>query len=172
MVTTEHQKPVLVPVFDGLACLTNLDIVDNGLRYLVRATDDRHYRAIQTITIEHEGECVTFFHVHFSNRTDWAREHVRETITVAAEQPELPIILGDLNVLDIQGMADLYSPRYHTSYDVEPYISFPSKDEVLDYVLLPHGMTFTSVQCTEDVLSDHRPLLVEIDTAAATASLV
>lgn len=167
MVTRENNQPINVPVFDGLACLTNVDVINHELIRLTRAKDDCHFRAIQKVHIQFKGQEFIFFHTHFSNRADWARFHLEETLTIADKEPIQPIIIGDLNILDINDVKDVFdrsSLKYICSYDVRRYVSFPAKNEVLDYVLLPEDFRFTDIICEKDGLADHRPLVTVIES--------
>jgi len=102
---------------------------------------------------------VIFYHTHFSNRDPWAFLHLEETITLSKSENELPIIVGDLN---IKSAGEIVKNNYKISWMKSKYCSYPSKNDTLDYVLIPKKWTFGDINCTKDGLSDHRPLITHI----------
>ena len=165
-VITEYGKVMTVPIFDSLACLTNLPVVHQHLHYLQKKLDDRHFRGMQEITLRVDGNEITFFHAHFSNRDDFARWHTEETFALACKQKKKPIIIGDLNVLKSSVLPEVCGSLYDCSYDVKQYISFPSKNETLDYVLIPRkSYKFKEIRGEGDNLSDHRALITVVEVA-------
>lgn len=161
-VETEHKKPVEVPVFDGLACFTNHEILNKKLIKLKRQEDDRHFRAIQEVEIKFNDNKLTFFHTHFSNRDDWALSHLKETLEII-NRNLLPVIVGDLNIKKTDDLINLCKDTYSISYEFKEYYSFSEKEETLDYVLIPKNQfKFVKLECNINDISDHKPLIVTI----------
>jgi hypothetical protein len=94
-----------------------------------------------------------------------SKAHLEETKEYLTAHRERPILVGDLNILHPDVVSVTLGPAgFVSSYDKEPYLSYPSKDEVLDYIVIPNERyTFTSVRCGHDGCSDHRALIAEIE---------
>lgn len=161
-VETEHKQPVKVPVFDGLACFTNHEVLNKELIKLKKQDEDRHFRAIQQLEVKFNGNKLTFFHTHFSNRDDWAIFHLKETLEIINNNP-LPIIVGDLNIKKTDDLISICKDKYSISYEFKKYYSFSEKEETLDYVLIPGDkFKFVKLECDINDISDHKPLIVNI----------
>lgn len=163
MLRTESKKILKTSVFDGLACLSSMPIVEVKNFRLKQAEEDEHFRIIQKIVVQNDGLPISFYHVHFSNRDNLARMHLKETLDLAAKELLRPIIVGDFNMRMVQDLIDIAESAYEISWLEKKYFSYPLKNETLDYVLLPKGKyRFINIVCDEDELSDHRPLLAMI----------
>ena len=150
-------------VLDGLLCLTNLPVLENRLVHLERQNDDKHYRSIQVIKVISANKEILFYNTHYSNRDDWAKLHLQETKRYLTKKKENPIILGDLNIMKSEIITGVLGDDFECSYDFKNYISFPSKNEVLDYVVIPKKLyKFNNVECNCDNCSDHRALIIDI----------
>lgn len=53
---------------------------------------------------------------------------------------------------------------YKLSYDYKAYDSYPKDNGCLDYVAIPDEFAFSQVELLEEYLSDHKGLLVNINT--------
>lgn len=161
---TEHGQEVKKLVFDGLLCLTNLPIIEHKMVRLKREDADRHYRAIQIIKVLLDGKEVLFYHTHYSNTNEWSKLHLQETKEYLMDKKVYPIIVGDLNILKPEVIKEVLLDKFECSYDIKQYVSFPSKNEVLDYVVVPKGLyKFNDIRCDYDNCSDHRALIVDIN---------
>ncbi|MBU0930302.1 MAG: endonuclease/exonuclease/phosphatase family protein [Nanoarchaeota archaeon] len=161
---TEHKQKINVLVFDGLACLTNHKILNKGIIKLKKQFDDKHYRIIQKVKININGKNIIFYHTHFSNRDDWAIIHLRETIKKAEKEKKLPIIIGDLNMINTKDLTNNSKSKYKNSYEFKKYYSFPQKKETLDYILIPkNNFKFIKVKCSTKGMSDHKALIGVIE---------
>lgn len=159
----EHGQELKQLVFDGLLCLTDLPILEHKVVRLKREDADKHYRALQIVKVLWSGNEVLFYHVHYSNTEDWSRLHLQETREYFTTNNISPIILGDLNILEPQIIREVLGDKYKCSYDNKKYFSFPSKSQVLDYIVIPtEQYSFESVKCDYDNCSDHRALIAEI----------
>lgn len=160
---SEGGKLIGVPVYDGLCLLTNLSIIEHSDIKLKKAVDDRHDRIIQRIVLSKNNHELILFHTHFSNRDDWAKNHLEETINLAKKETGLPIIVGDLNIKVQENIMKIAGEDYDSSWFIKKYISFPSEGEAFDYVLLPKiGYIFENISCLGDCLSDHKALIAII----------
>jgi|SRR3989344_743519 len=164
MLLSEGGVPLKTTVFDGLGMISNLKIKSVNEMRLKKHETDRHFRIIQRIVLEKDNKEIIVYHTHFSNKEDLSKWHLEETIVMAKKESNLPIILGDLNILNPQVILNLTSDLFESSYTFKPYISLPSKKEVLDYVLIPKNkFKFLEVDCQEEGLSDHSPLYVKLE---------
>ena len=151
-------------VFDSLLCLTNLDIIEHRLFRLKKVETDKHYRAVQIIKVIFLGKEVLFYHIHYSNKNDWSKLHLEETKNYFINKAENPIIVGDLNISNPAIIKEILGNNFQYSYDFKKYSSFPSKDEVLDYSIIPNGhYIFNEIKCGYDGCSDHRALITKIN---------
>lgn len=144
---------------EGLAVLSRYPIVDSEVIVLTKQLDDKHTRIIQKVTILIDGHTVTFTNVHFSNN-QYSVEQLAETLHILKEANATSVVLGDFNIFDIKALADLYTDNYRVSIDFSPYVSFPSENATLDYVLIPRDYAFTSLSVGEG-LSDHNALVFD-----------
>lgn len=162
-IVAEHGQDVKKLVFDGLLCLTNLPILEHKIIRLKREDSDRHYRAIQIIKVLYSSKEILFYHTHYSNTNEWSKLHLQETKEYLLNKKVSPIILGDLNILEPKAIKEVMGDLFECSYEIKRYVSFPSKNEVLDYVVLPKEQyKFNDVKCDYDNCSDHRSLIVDI----------
>lgn len=83
-------------VFDGLLCLTNLEILRHKIVRLKKEETDKHYRGIQIIEISHLNERFLFYNTHYSNTSEWSELQLSETQKYLVSKNEWPIILGIL----------------------------------------------------------------------------
>jgi len=163
-IITENKQDVKKLVFDGLLCLTNLPVIEHRIVRLKREDADSHYRAIQIIKVLYSGKEILFYHTHYSNTTEWSRLHIEETKEYLVNKKVSPIIIGDLNILEPKIIKKVLGDMFECSYDIKKYISFPSKNEVLDYIVIPKKhYKFSDIKCNYDNCSDHRALIAEIN---------
>jgi endonuclease/exonuclease/phosphatase family metal-dependent hydrolase len=162
MLRTEQNTILTTSVFDGLGCLSKFPIVSVQTLRLKQHETDKHFRIIQKITLNVKRKII-FYHTHFSNRDNLARLHLKETINLAISEKTLPIIVGDLNIKLIKDIIDIASKNYKISWVEKNYCSYPSKNEVLDYILIPKNINFIEITCNKEGLSDHYPLLTIIE---------
>jgi endonuclease/exonuclease/phosphatase family metal-dependent hydrolase len=145
---------------EGLAVLSKFPISDSETIVLKKRTDDKHTRIIQKVSLLVDGQTINFTNVHFSNN-DYSDEQLEETLKITKSRDETSVILGDFNIFDIQTVRDLYSDDYRVSTDFYQYVTFPSENVTLDYVLVPRDYGFTSLSIGEN-LSDHNALTFEL----------
>lgn len=145
---------------EGLAVLSKYPITNSEIMVLKKRADDKHTRIIQKVSLLVDGQIINFTNVHFSNN-DYSDEQLEETLKITKSRNETSVILGDFNIFDIQAVSDLYSDDYHASTDFYQYVSFPSENVTLDYVLVPREYGFTSLSIGEN-LSDHNALTFEL----------
>lgn len=144
---------------EGLAVLSTYPIVQSEVVVLKKRQDDKHTRIIQKVSLEAENRIIDFTNVHFSNN-QYSHEQLEETLRITKDRNETSIILGDFNIFGIHTVSNLYSSEYIASIDFSQYVSFPSENATLDYVLMPHNYTFTSLS-TNEGLSDHNAISFE-----------
>lgn len=145
---------------EGLAVLSKYPISDSEIIVLKKRADDKHTRIIQKVSVLVDGQTINFTNVHFSNN-DYSDEQLEETLKITKSRNETSVILGDFNIFDIKTVSDLYSDDYRVSTDFYQYVSFPSENVTLDYVLVPRDYRFESLDIGEN-LSDHNALTFEL----------
>ena len=90
--------------------------------------------------------------------------HLQETKEYFNGKNVSPIIIGDLNILDPNVIKDVLGGAFECSYDIEGYVSFPSKNEVLDYIVVPKNQyKLSNIKCNYDDSSDHRVLIADVN---------
>lgn len=148
---------------EGLAVLSKYPIVNSETLVLTKQPDDKHTRIIQKVDILIDERIVTFTNVHFSNN-EYSIGQLAETLRILKDADTKSIVVGDFNIFDIEAVSDLYASDYTVSTNFSQYISFPSENVTLDYVLMPREYAFTSLNIGEK-LSDHNALSFEFVTS-------
>jgi endonuclease/exonuclease/phosphatase family metal-dependent hydrolase len=154
---TRLQKSPDYDVFrEGLAVLSKYPIVKTDVLVLKQAEYDEHNRIIQLVDVFIDGKIVKFANIHFSltEIADFATLHFQETIEILRSRDEKRIILGDFNMTDLNVHRELWEEDYLIS-SAAPYISFPSENKTIDYILLPKENAFESITATPNALTDH-----------------
>ena len=166
-VMIENGKEVTSLAFDGLLCLTNLQIIARRVLRLERQMQDKHHRAVQIVRVRYGGKDVLFYNVHYSPNDEWSRRYLKETKGRFIGEKQAPIIIGDFNILDSRTIKEILGKGFESSYDAKRYVSFPSKGQVLDYIVIPQRRyRFVNVKCGYDCGSNHLPLIAEIEMKA------
>jgi endonuclease/exonuclease/phosphatase family metal-dependent hydrolase len=148
---------------EGLATLSKYPVVKTDTVILKQEAGDEHNRIIQLLDFEVDGSIVKIANVHFSitDITDFATAHLLETLEILAMRGEERIIIGDFNLSNVNDTKDAWGEKYRCSNEVD-YISYPSMNKSTDYVLIPKSYVFTNIEVSQDGLSDHRALAVNI----------
>lgn len=168
----KHDNELSHPLFEGVLCLTSLPLLAHRVLRLKREKEDKHYRAIQLITVSWFGKEVLFYHTHYSNTNEWSRSHLEETRRYMVSKNASPILIGDLNILDSRVIKNVLGSKFECSYEFKKYLSFPSENITLDYIVIPKTRyRFKSLKCNYDNCSDHRALIAEIDFGNRNRSL-
>lgn len=147
-------------VREGLGILSNLKIVKSKGYMLQQHKQDGYPRGILWARLANNLDIVV---VHYSFNDLFSKLHLKETLSIAKKNRLHPIITGDFNILDQEILNDLAANDYRISSQEYTYVSYPSKNETLDYILIPKSYKFKSFLCTGTNLSDHKALVAEID---------
>ncbi|HSW77542.1 MAG TPA: endonuclease/exonuclease/phosphatase family protein [Candidatus Chromulinivoraceae bacterium] len=137
---------------EGLAILSKFPIKDSEALVF-----DKHPRIIQSADLLINEQTVGIANIHLSNNK-YSVEQLRELITIFASRKEERIIAGDFNILQLENEKESYIENYTSSTDFKKYVSFPSENITLDYVLVPKHFAFESLDIYEG-LSDHNALV-------------
>lgn len=159
-VTKFYRPSIGEPFREGLATLSRYPIINAENLALTQAEDDKHVRIIQNIDLDNENTTIKISNVHFSNNTH-STEQLKEVLAILDSRNESRIIMGDFNIFSLNQSKELYGEKYKCSADFTKYVSYPPKEQTLDYMLLPHSYDFLSVS-VQDGLSDHNALIVDI----------
>ena len=148
---------------EGLSVLSKTPVVKTDTIILKKAPNDEHNRIVQLIDVFIGGQVVKFANVHFSitDVTDFATAHLVETLSILRARGEQRIIAGDFNLSNLDDSRHIWESEYLSS-ESTTYISFPSENKRIDYVLIPKHYSFTSIRTSDTPLSDHRAVTVAI----------
>lgn len=161
---SQFYQPSIGPSYrEGLAILSKYPIADSEALALAKRPDDNHPRIIQNTDIVIDKQIVHITNIHLSNN-QYSTEQLRELLDIIKSRKEKRIIVGDFNIFDLRKECKLYSDSYKASIEFISYISFPLKNQTLDYVLMPNEYSFTSLE-TRKGLSDHNALLFTANLA-------
>lgn len=142
--------------------LSKFELYDIESIFLKKEDDDREKRVLENFSIMKDWIKIPFTNIHFSNSDTLAEKHLKETLEIFSERWEPRIMAWDFNIKDLNLYSDLFSSTYHASSEEFSYMSYPSKDESLDYVLLPKWIYFEKFECINVGVSDHLALYLEI----------
>lgn len=148
---------------EGLALLSKHPITSSDTLVLKKEDGDQHNRILQLIDIKVDEKIFRIGHVHFSvtDTVDYATPHLKETLSILKARKEKRILVGDFNLTHLEETASLWQDEYIASTSVD-YVTYPSMHKRIDYALIPKEFQFVSIKVSEDGLSDHRALTVEI----------
>jgi endonuclease/exonuclease/phosphatase family metal-dependent hydrolase len=156
------------PVYrEGLAIVSKYHIRSSDTLILKKAEGDEHNRILQLVDVWIDNTIIRIGHIHFSitDVIDYATPQLEETLSILKARNEKRILIGDFNLSHLEETSHLWEGDYIASTDV-PYITYPNWHEGpkrTDYALIPKEYAFTSISVSEDGLSDHRALTVEIE---------
>lgn len=153
-----YEPSVGRPYREGLAVLSRHSILKEETLALAKASDDKHQRIIQNLDIDVDGKIVGFSNIHLSNNHNSVSQFA-ELLSLLELRGEKRIILGDFNIFDIDKHGEMLD-GYTTSTSFTRYISYPEKQQTLDYILLPNGLKFESLEVVNG-LSDHSALVCD-----------
>ena len=146
---------------DGTAVLSKFPILKVERKKLQKHKQDRYTCGNLYAKIKAE-KIIDLIVVHFSNSNYFSLLHLLETLKDVKKRGIKPIIIGDFNIIDSYVLHELTENEFYSSLKFKKYISYPTKNETLDYVLIPKKFKFRSFECLTDNLSDHRALVVKI----------
>ncbi len=149
------------PYREGLGVLSRLQVTGVETLVLLHEEDDPHIRLVQFFEIS--GDAVwKFANVHLSVRDDYALHHLEEVLGMLKSRGEKRIIGGDFNMNHLERHAKLWRDDYVLTTELEHYVSFAGSRQANDYFLVPKEYELGSIELSEDGLSDHRALAVEV----------
>ena len=161
-VTKYYQPSHGEPYREGLAVLSSFPIIESESLVLTKRPDDKHTRIIQNVCLQVGEQTAHFTNVHFSNN-QYSAEQLKETLEILRSRKVKSVVLGDFNIFDLGDMKNTYADLYEASSDVKAYVSFPSENLTLDYILVPKPSEILSLTLGEG-MSDHNALTAELDT--------
>lgn len=149
------------PYREGLAVLSKLPLHNPETLALAKAPDDKHTRIIQNVDVDINGMTLGLTNVHFSNN-QYSASQLEETLHLLSNRDKVSIIAGDFNIFDISAQRAGFDDKYSVSTDTTLYISFPTENATLDYILLPKAFHFVSIKTLESI-SDHNGVLAVVE---------
>lgn len=121
-------------------------------------------RAVLSVQLRVGGETLKISSTHLSAwgplNSRWRRAQAECIAGSLGEDPGL--LAGDLNTApDSDDLQPLFAAGWIES-DVQSIPTHGIMEAKLDYILLPRGFTARSVRVSDELVSDHRPLIAEI----------
>lgn len=148
---------------EGLSVLSRTPVISSESIILKHEESDPHHRLVQFFEIAAADETVWMFaNVHFSVRDDYAIHHFEEVLGILSARSEKRIIGGDFNINHLEQYAHLWRDEYVLTTQLKTYISFPGTNQANDYFLVPKEYELKSIEVSDDSLSDHRALAVDV----------
>ncbi|MFZ1301668.1 MAG: endonuclease/exonuclease/phosphatase family protein [Candidatus Microsaccharimonas sp.] len=163
-VISRLQVGVEYPVYrEGLAMLSKFPIMKTDTLVLKKEERDEHYRVIQMADVLINEELVKIANIHLSitDFFDLATPQLKEILEVLKARNETRILMGDFNITFLEQTAELWQNEYIASTHV-PYLTYPTMNKRVEYALIPKNYAFGDIATSDDSLSDHRALTVEI----------
>ncbi len=158
------QVGVDYPVYrEGSTIISKHPIVKTDIIVLKQDERDEHNRILQLADIFINDSIVKVANIHFSitDYFDLATPQLKETLEILKSRNETRILMGDFNITFLEQTAELWQDEYIASTDT-PYITFSKMNKRVDYALIPKSYKFNSIEVSDDSLSDHRAVTVEI----------
>jgi len=164
-----HDKPIDWIMFYGFGILSKYLIKHSEIVILPPVEKNKKF-GFMHIVIETQKGNVDLINVHFENTNEGSKEHLKQTLDWCKKRKIKPIIAGDFNMKIIGDLKKLTKNDYEISYLIKQYKSFIptdfSHDKVpitLDYIIVDRDkFKFMSVECTNEDISDHKPVVSEI----------
>jgi endonuclease/exonuclease/phosphatase family metal-dependent hydrolase len=145
---------------EGLSVLSKFPITTSETLVLKQDPHDHLQRIVQLIDVNYHGHIVKLANVHFAENPELAYDHLAELLEILKSRHERRIIIGDFNMPDLKHN-QLWKNTY-TASTSEYYISYPTNNDRIDYVLMPKSDILVDVSLSPDGLSDHRALTANI----------
>jgi endonuclease/exonuclease/phosphatase family metal-dependent hydrolase len=145
---------------EGLSVFSKHPITHSETLVLKQNKNDHLQRIVQLFDVKIQGSVVKYANVHFAQNPELAYDNLEELLQILESRGERRIIVGDFNMPDLKHVP-LWQKEYMASTD-DYYISFPTNDDRIDFVLIPKTDVIVDVSVSPDGLSDHRALTAEI----------
>ncbi|MBW6442755.1 endonuclease/exonuclease/phosphatase family protein [Patescibacteria group bacterium] len=164
-----HNKPVDWVIFYGFGILSKYPIKCSEV-IILPPVEKNKKSGFMHIVIETPKGNINLINVHFENTNKGSKEHLKQTLNWCKEKKIKSIIAGDFNMKIVRDLKEIAEKDYEISYSIKPYKSFMpndfSHDKVpvtLDYIIIDkEKFKFISVECTNNHISDHNPVVAEI----------
>jgi endonuclease/exonuclease/phosphatase family metal-dependent hydrolase len=158
------KTPLLPRRVEGLALLSKHPVTSHSMIPLASHPDDKFQRKILHCRADINGHHTDFVVVHFSPHELFSELHLVETLRLVEHNNWRAVILGDFNIHDHGVLLRQIDGKLISSFSHTPYVSLPSRQWTLDYVLIPPEYRFESVRASKEGLSDHRGVITRIRT--------
>ena len=159
----EHPERYALDCTEGTAILSKFPILKAEKVKLKKNSEDIHNCGNLHVKIKANNKIIEVIAVHFSNKDLFSLLHLIETLKYTKEKKIKPIIMGDFNVKFPDWLHDLTEDSFKSSFKYKKYISLPSENITLDYIIIPKKFNFKSVKCEGEGISDHKALIAEIE---------
>lgn len=150
------------PYREGLSVLSRYPVTSSEALVLRHEVNDPHNRMVQFVDLDVDGTAWKLANVHLSIRDEYAVHHLAEVLGILDARGEQRIIGGDFNVNHLERRASMWRGRYQLSSEVEEYVSYGKSGQANDYFLVPVTHRIVDLALSDDGLSDHRALTVDL----------
>lgn len=159
---SQKGEKLVSPIQHGMAILSKYPII-NSFEYYVKLNEDElEPRSILCCDIDINETTYKFANIHFANKEEWAKNQMIDFMHFINLRSEKRIMIGDFNMFNLSNYEEL-KRGYKSSYDFKKYTSYPKDNGTLDYILIPESQTFQVLKITEEEVSDHKGIYVEIN---------
>lgn len=154
---------------EGQGIISKFPIIKSETLVLRQHPHDHLQRIVQFIDVQVNDQIVKFANVQFAELPFHAVIHFEELLDILRARNEQRIIVGDFNIpnIDVPLYAKFWQQDYISS-SATPYISYPSLETRIDYVLIPKTYAFGDITLSGDTLSDHRALTTDVSLSKET----
>lgn len=139
---------------EGLAVLSRLPITKSEVLTLKKHPEDEHQRIVQLIDVTQDDITIKLANVHLSVEDRFSKLQIEEFFEILRARGETRIIGGDFNIPDLNGHSFIWQDNYTATADHD-YISFPAKNNKIDYFLVPKQYELKTIETSNGDLSDH-----------------
>lgn len=165
-----HEKPIGWTMFYGFGILSKYPIKHSEVIILPSVEKNKKF-GFMHVTIRADKGDIDLINVHFENTNKGSKEQLRQTLNWCKEKGIKPLIAGDFNMKIVEDLKEVAEKDYEISYLIKSYNSFMptefSHDKVpitLDYIIIhKEKFKFIEMDCINSDISDHNPLVAEIN---------
>ncbi|THG28709.1 endonuclease/exonuclease/phosphatase family protein [Naasia lichenicola] len=161
-VTRLQSSPDGKPYREGLASGSRHPVVASEALVLRHEQADPHNRLAQLLDVDVDGSIWKLANVHLSIRDDYALHHLEEVLGILDSRGEKRIIGGDFNINHLERHRSLWKEGYVLTSELEQYVSYGKSGQANDYFLVPKEYAVTDITLSDDGLSDHRALTIDV----------
>jgi endonuclease/exonuclease/phosphatase family metal-dependent hydrolase len=146
---------------DGIALVVRGTIVDSQTIELRRVGVQRRIALVAHVVLADSERPVTLITTHLQNEAGAARTQLGGLLDTIASEPAPRILLGDLNLRPADVETRLASADFLLAGGPDTEPAWAPRQRI-DHIAV-HGFAVRSVEAPEPRVSDHRPLVAELE---------